>query len=233
MVPASVSILDVRLRGGGTMTIDGYHGSTLFATSSGGRMDLTNVASGATFLQPIYGRLSVADSSFDRLRVRAASAALVFDHDSARQIEATTINGTIVWDDGTFAGGLARFESTYGAIAVGVAGGAQVEARSGDGHVAWLWDKRTPLDARGDNEAGATVNGGGPLVSAVTAHGNVYLYDGSLTTRHFIPAEWRRISTLLGPLDASPAAAGMLTPSRREVRRAAALRRRWRERRRA
>ncbi len=234
MVPASVAILDARLRGGGTLTIDGYHGSTLFVTSSGGRMDLTNVASGATFLQPIYGRLSVADSSFDRLRVRAAGAALVFDHDSARQIEATTVNGTIVWDDGTFAGGLARFESTYGTIAVGVAGGAQVEARSGDGHVAWLWDKRTPLDARGDNEAGATVNGGGPLVSAVTAHGNVYLYDGSLTTRHFIPLEWRRISNLLRPPDvAFPAPASMLTPSRREVRRSAAMRRTSPERRRA
>ncbi len=216
MVPPSVAILDARLRGTGMLTIDGYHGSTLFATSSGGRMDLTNIAS-ATFLQPIYGRLRVTDSSFDRLRVRANTAALIFDHDSVGQIEATTIAGPIVWDNGAFAGGLVRFESTYGSLAIGVAGGAQVEARSGDGHVAWLWDKRTPIDARGDNEASAMVSGGGPLVNAVTAHGNVYLYDGSLGTRRFVPLEWRRFNLLLRPPE-TIAPPGDVTPMR-DVRR--------------
>ena len=220
MLPSTVAILDARLRGGGALTIDGYHGSTLFATSSGGRMSLTNVSS-ASFLQPIYGRLTVADSSFDRLRVRASSAALVFDHDSVRQIEASTISGPIVWDNGSFDSGLARFESTYGPIALGVANGAQVDARSGDGHVAWLWDKRTAIDARSDNEASAMVGGGGPLVSAVTAHGNVYLYDGSLSTRRFFPPDWQQFARLLHPPETlpSPPAAGYVAPMR-EVRKA-------------
>jgi hypothetical protein len=217
MIPATVAILDARLRGTGTLTIDGYHGSTLFATSTGGRMTLTNIES-AAFLQPLYGRLFVADSSFDRLRVRASTAALVFERDGTRQIEATTITGPILWDDGTFDAGLARFESTFGSIAIGVAGGAQVEARSGDGRVTWLWDKRTPIDARGDNEASATIDGGGPLVNAVTAHGDVFLFDGSLGMRRFVPPEWRRMSSLLREPDAAPLPAPAELAPMRDVR---------------
>lgn len=198
MVPATVAILDARLRGSGALTIDGYHGSTLFATSTGGKMTLSNVSS-ASFLQPLYGRLFVSDSSFDRLRVRSNTAALIFDRVNTRQIEATTLSGPIVWDDGTFDAGLARFESTYGAIAIGTANGAQIEARSGDGRIAWMWDKRTPMDARGEGEATATVDGGGPLVTAVSAHGNVFLYDGSLASRRVIPPDWRRLDALLHP----------------------------------
>ncbi len=217
MVPASVAILDARIRGTGTMWIDGYHGSTLFATDFGGRMTLSNIAT-AAFLQPLHGRLLVTESAFDRLRVRGNTTGLVFVHDSARQIEATTISGPIVWDNGVFANGLARFESTYGAIAIGAAGGAQIEARSGDGHVSWLWDRRTSLEARGDNEASATIAGGGPVINAITAHGNIFLYDGSLATRRLIPPEWRRLNRTLRPPDPNPPPAGDASPMR-EIRR--------------
>ena len=202
MVPPSVAILDVRLRGQGNMLIDGYHGGTLFAVAFGGKMTLSSVSS-ATFLQPAGGRLQVTDSSFDRIRVRANSAQLVFRDDSARQIEVTSMSGPIAWDNGTFAAGLARFETTYGLIALGVANDAQIEARSGDGHVFWLWDKRTPIEARGDNEASVTVGNGGPLVNVVTAHGNIFLYDNALANKR-LPPGWKRIDTILHPPDALP-----------------------------
>jgi len=154
-------------------------------------------------VQPNSGRLLVTGSSFDRIRVRANAAQLVFRDDSARQIEVTTMNGPIVWDNGTFDAGLARFETTYGLIAIGVAGDAQIEARSGDGHVFWLWDRRTPIEARGDNEASATVGAGGPVVNAVTAHGNIFLYDNSLANKR-LPPGWKRIDNILRPPDTLP-----------------------------
>jgi hypothetical protein len=213
MVPATVAILDARIRGTGILIIDGYHGGTLFAVDFGGRMMLSNINS-AAFLQPMHGRLSVNDSMFDRLRVRSNTASLVFERSRARQIEASTVSGSMVWDDGAFDAGLARFESTYGSIGIGVANGARVEARSGDGHVYGLWDKRTPLEMRGDNEASATVDGGGPVVNAVSTHGDVFLYDGSLTTRKSIPPDWRHLNTTLRPPDPTPPpVAGMLHPA--------------------
>jgi hypothetical protein len=147
----------------------------------------------AAFVQMMNGRLDVVDSSFDRLRARGNNATFVFEHNRARQIEVTTVSGSIVYDNGTFDPGLARFESTNGSIAIGVASGAQIAARSGDGRVYSMWDKRTPIDQRSDGEASATVAGGGPVVNAVTAHGSVFLYDGSLDTRQTFPPEWRQI----------------------------------------
>jgi hypothetical protein len=193
MVPATVAILEARiLRGGGNVSVDDYHGGTLFVVSGGGRTALTDDTS-AAFLQSLNGHVSIVDSSFDRIRARGNTATFAFERTRARQIEVTTISGSIVFDDGTFDPGLARFESTYGQIAIGVAGGAQVEARSSDGRVYDLWDRRTPTDQRSDSEASATIAGGGPVVNAVTGHGNVFLYDGSLDTRRVLPPEWRQI----------------------------------------
>jgi hypothetical protein len=192
MVPATTAILQTQIRGAGILSIDDYHGGTLFVGIQGGRAVLTNVMS-AAFIQMMNGRLEVLDSSFDRLRARSNNADLVFEHNRARQIEVSTVSGSIVYDNGTFDPGLARFESTNGSIAIGVASGAQIAARSTDGHVYSMWEKRTPIDQRSDGEASATVAGGGPVVNAVTAHGNVYLYDGALATRQTIPPEWRPI----------------------------------------
>jgi hypothetical protein len=197
MVPSTTAILDARIRGGaGILTIDDYHGGTLFVGTQGGRTLLTNVMSSA-FIQMMNGRLEVLDSSFDRLRARGSNANFVFEHNRARQIEVTTISGSIVYDNGTFDPGLARFESTSGSIGIGVATGAQIAARSGDGHVYSMWDKRTPIDQRSGGEASATVAGGGPVVNAVTARGNVYLYDGAFATRHTIPPEWQLVREAL------------------------------------
>jgi hypothetical protein len=193
MVPPTTALLVTHIKSGaGVVSISDYHGGTLFALAGGGRMMLDDVMS-AAFVQLMNGRLDVVDSSFDRLRARGNAAAFVFEHNRARQIEVSTVSGNIVYDNGTFDPGLARFESTNGSIGIGVATGAQVEARSSDGHVYSMWDRRTPLDQRGDNDVSATIGGGGPVVNAVTARGNVYLYDGALASRQLLPAEWRPI----------------------------------------
>lgn len=193
MVPATTGILVTRIRGSGTMTINDYRGTTLLAFMQNGHMNINNVATSA-FLQPLNGVLRVSDSSFDRLRMRANTGTLMCERCRSRQVEATTLSGPIVYDNGTFDSGLARFESTTGHVAIGVANGAQVAARSGDGKVYGMWDRRTVMQAHGENEATASVGGGGPLVNAVTGHGNVFVYDGSLSTRRNVPLEWRTIT---------------------------------------
>jgi hypothetical protein len=197
MVPPSAALLDTRIQGGtGDISVDDYRGGTLFVVSGGGRTLLTDVMS-AAFVQMLNGRLEVVDSSFDRLRARGNAANFVFQHDRARQIEVTTVSGTIVYDNGTFDPGLARFESTSGAIGIGVASNAQVAARSGEGRVYTMWDRRTPVEQRGEGDASATVGGGGPVVNAVSGRGNVFLYDGALASRPAVPAEWRPIRQAL------------------------------------
>ena len=200
MVPPSTAILETGIRGSGVVSVDDYHGGTLFVRAGGGNAQLTDVTS-AAFVEVRNGTVDVRDSSFDRLRARGNTVAFLFEHTRARQIEVTTVSGPIVYDDGTFDPGLARFESTTGSIAIGVATNAQIEARSSDGRVYGLWDRRPPIDQRGDNAASATVNGGGPVVNAVTVHGNIYLYDGSLSTRRVLPPEWQPILNALRPRD--------------------------------
>jgi hypothetical protein len=199
MVPNTAAVLDARVRGAGLMSIADYRGSALFATMGAGRMIVTNVTTSA-FLQPLYAQLLVSDSSFDRLRVRASTAALIFQRVRSRQIEASTLSGPIVYDNGSFVPGLARFESQNGSIAIGAANGAQIAARSGDGRVFGLWEKKTPVDVRGENDATATINGGGAAVNAVTGHGNVYLYEGALASkRAILPAAngWRVVDAVV------------------------------------
>ena len=191
-IPAATAILDARIFGVGRLTIDNYHGGTLFVMSGGGQTTLENVQS-ATFVQALNGRFMAVDSTFDRLRARGNTAAMIFERCHAKQIEVTTRAGPIVYDNGYFDGGLARFESTSGPIAVGLAGPAQVTARSQEGRVFGLWDRRTPFEQRSENDLTAVVAGGGPLVTAVTARANVFLYDGSLLTRREVPPAWRAI----------------------------------------
>jgi hypothetical protein len=191
MVPTTTALLAVRAHNGvGFLDIEDYHGGTLFVAAGGGSIRLNDVMS-AAFIQLNNGRLDVVDSSFDRLRARGNTANFIFEHNRARQIEVSTVSGNIAYDNGTFDPGLARFTSTYGSIGIGVASGAQVSARSTDGHVYSMWDRRTPLDQRGDNDVSATIGGGGPVVNALTGRGNVYLYDGTLASRQVLAPEWR------------------------------------------
>ncbi|HMD02480.1 MAG TPA: hypothetical protein VKG44_05885, partial [Candidatus Baltobacteraceae bacterium] len=116
---------------------------------------------------------------------------MIFERCSARQIEATNVNGAIVYDRGSFEPGLARFDSLKGDVAIGVASGAQLDGRAASGgRVYTLFDQHAQVNAR-EGAASALVDGGGPTVNATSGSGNVYLYDGSLRARNRVPAEWQ------------------------------------------
>ncbi len=220
-IPAGTSLVDARIIGTGNLTISNYHGGTLFLRQNAGKAQLENVAA-ATFAQVLNGRLVVLDSSFDRLRARGNTAAMLFERCRAKQIEVTTHGGAIVYDNGTFDPGLARFDSANGLIAIGVAGNATVTGRTQTGHVLAMFDQRPRLDQRSEGEATATVGSGGATVNAVTSRGNVFLYDGALASRRAVPPEWR---ALHNALVRQTAAAGGANPSAPLVRPQAAERR--------
>lgn len=193
-VPANTGILWVQV-GGGKTTIDGYRGSNLFVVQGAGRVRLDHVATTA-FAQMGFGTLHVADSSFDRIRVRDNMAQVIFERVRSKQIEASTISGSIVYDGGSFDPGLARFESQSGDIALGVVGSAQLTGRSGEGHVYTQFDQRVAVEQHSDGDASANIGNGGPLVNAISNRGNVYLYDGTLLARRAVAPEWRPVQHL-------------------------------------
>ena len=195
-VPASTGVLGLRV-GGGQTTVEGFRGANLFLIQGQGHVQLTGATTTA-FVQLSYGTFFAADSVFDRIRVRGIAAHDVFEHCRSKQIEASSVHGSIVYDGGSFDPGLARFESQNGNIALGMNGAANVTGRSQDGHVYTMFDRRggSTVDQRSDGEASATIGGGGPLVNAISGRGNVYLYDGTLTSRREPPAEWRPLHQL-------------------------------------
>ncbi|HYZ15253.1 MAG TPA: hypothetical protein VE591_02585, partial [Candidatus Acidoferrum sp.] len=167
-VPANTGILWVQV-GGGLTKIDGYHGSNLFLVQSSGRVKLDRVTTTA-FAQMGFGTLHVVDSAFDRIRIRDNAAQLIFERVRSKQIEASTITGSIVYDAGTFDPGLARFESQNGNIALGLSGPAQVSGRSGDAHVYTQFDQRVAVAQPSDAQATANIGNGGALVNAISTH---------------------------------------------------------------
>jgi hypothetical protein len=195
-VPSSTGILAVRA-GGSQTSVEGFRGANLLVIQNQGRVQLANSATTA-FVQVNHGVVYAADSTFDRLRVRGVTAHDVFERCHSKQIEATSVFGSIVYDGGSFDPGLARFESQTGSIALGVTSAAQLNGRSGEGHVYTMFDRRAGanVEQHGDGEAVATVGGGGPLVSAISARGNVYFYDGSLLSRRSVAGEWRTVHQL-------------------------------------
>ncbi len=91
---------------------------------------------------------------------------MFFEHCAAAQIQASSLTGSIIYDNGTFTPGLAHFESQRGSVALGVANGnAQITAHSDSGRVF--------------NEAQGFVRGG-PVVTATSGSGAVLYYRGSL-----------------------------------------------------
>jgi hypothetical protein len=195
-VPATTGILVLRV-GGGQTVIEGYRGANLFVVQNQGRVQLTGATTTA-FVQMNYGAFYASDGTFDRIRVRGIAAHDVFERCRSKQIEATSVTGSIVYDGGAFDPGLARFESQTGNIALGVTAPAQLSGRSTDGHVLTLFDHRgaATVDQRGEGEATATVGGGGPLVNAISGRGNVYFYDGTLLSRRSLSPEWRQLHQL-------------------------------------
>ena len=191
MVPYNTPVLGVQI-GKGSINVDGYRNGTLIAHMRNGSVSLRNMT-GDAFVQDLHGTLQVSDSSFGRLRARGALGPMVFERCNVRQIEATNVDGSIVYDRGTFEPGLARFASEHGDVAVGVASGpAELGGSVSDnGRVYTMFDGRAQVDARDNHSFAALGGGGGATVNATSGSGNVYLYDGSLRARSRLPAEWQ------------------------------------------
>ncbi len=163
-VPANTPFLMINGRQGEVnVTVDGYHGGTFVSHIGRGALHLNDV-SGTVGAQVNNGPITATNSTFDRIRVRNVRGGVFFENCDSRQIEATTLMSPIVYDNGSFQPGLARFESQKGNIALGVArGGAQIDAHSASGRVL--------------NEGAIR---SGPVVTATSASGNVMTYSGAL-----------------------------------------------------
>ena len=187
-IPAGTAILSVN--GGGFALIQDYRGQ-LIATQRAGPMIVRNVA-GTAFLQNLRGQVFVQDSTFDRLRTRTAVNNMIFSNCTVKQIEASSLRGSIVFNNGSFQPGLARFETQTGNVAIGVNGNANLNVKGAPGQIFQKFDRPSQFVDR-NGEATATVGGGGPLVNVVTQQGRVYLYDGSLATKGPLPQHWSPI----------------------------------------
>jgi hypothetical protein len=161
----------------GRVVLDNYRGVFIAQVHNGG-VFLDHVE-GSGYVESLRGTVRATDSTFDRLRVRTATSNVIFNRCTSRQIEASSTYGSIVYNNGSFEPGLARFESEHGNVAVGVRGGAQVGGHSDVGHVASSFPNGTGL-RESANTTQATVAGGGPVVTATSKDGSVYLYNGSL-----------------------------------------------------
>ncbi|HVA27071.1 MAG TPA: hypothetical protein VNF68_02760 [Candidatus Baltobacteraceae bacterium] len=177
-IPATSALLIAHLMRG-SMTISGYRGGVFLAVVRVGNVRLLNVA-GTGAVQVLSGRIIALHSDFTRLQARTARGNLLFRNCTATQIEATSVLGSIAYDNGTFRPGLARFQSERGNVALGLAsGGLQIGAHSNSGQIYSALPSSATV-RRSANTAQATVGGGGPVVTANSGTGSVFLYQGAL-----------------------------------------------------
>jgi hypothetical protein len=201
-VPRGTAMVIAHLRAG-RLSINNYHG--IFITHVRQAAIELNDVSGTGYVESLRGRIIATNSSFDRLRVRTATGNMLFQDCTSHEIQATSTYGSIVYDNGDFQPGLARFESEHGNVALGVRGSAQIGAHSGAGHV--ISNLEDDAQVHGDPATKqATVGGGGPVVTATSKNGSVYLYNGSMNAHPYVRRELSG-STSLPMQPASPPAA--------------------------
>ncbi len=186
-VPRGTALVTARV-GTGQLNMNGYRGAFITQVREGGIA--FNHVEGSGYAEALRGPIQATDSSFERLRARTATGNMFFRGCTSHQIEATSKYGSIVYDNGRFQPGLARFESEHGNVALGVRGGAQIGAHSGTGHVVSSFHNGSAA-TRNRNGTQETVRGGGPVVTAVSKHGSVFLYNGSVGAHPRVQAELR------------------------------------------
>jgi hypothetical protein len=172
----------------GRVTLNDYRGVFWTQVHNGGVF--LNRVNGSGYVESLRGRIVATDSTFDRLRARSATSNMIFNNCTSHQIEATSAYGSIVYNNGSFQPGLARFDSEHGNVALGVRGGAQIGAHSDSGHVMSSFPSGAQVRGNG-NTTQAQVEGGGPVVTATSRDGSVYLYNGSLKAHPQVQAELR------------------------------------------
>ncbi len=194
-VPSS-SALVWALVGRGSVQVQGYRGGTFVARVHTGALVLRNV-SGDAYVEVARGKIAIDGSAFNRVRARTAIGNIVFHNCNARQIEVSSVTGSIAYDDGTFVPGLARFETQSGNVALGIAGGgAQVGAHSSSGRIYSDFARGAQVRG-GGTDAQAIVGGGGPVVTASSQSGGVYLYDGAFASRPALQRRWHPVGKIL------------------------------------
>ncbi len=185
LIPRGTALIIAHLRAG-RLSIDNYRGVFITHVRQA-EISLNNV-SGTGFVESLRGRVVATNSTFDRLRVRTATGNMLFQGCTSQQIQATSTYGSIVYDNGNFQAGLARFESEHGNVALGIRGNAQIGAHSGAGHV--ISSFADDAQVRGDpTTKQATVGSGGPVVTATSRNGTVYLYSGSMSDHPHVRQE--------------------------------------------
>ncbi|HXF32962.1 MAG TPA: hypothetical protein VN603_00220 [Candidatus Acidoferrales bacterium] len=192
-VPANTALVVIRSGANSQINVNNYRSGTLIVHSRAGAVRLNNDG-GDAFVQVVNGTIVARNSSFNRIRVRTALRNIVFEHCNAKQIEATSTGGSIVYDGGTLQPGLAHFESERGNVAIGLNSGARIAARSGTaGRVYTTFDKQR------NGEGMYVLGGGGPLVNASSSQGSVYLYDGTIASKKSLGQEWAPLTRLRRP----------------------------------
>jgi hypothetical protein len=177
--------------------VSDYNGTSV-AFAGGARVVYSNVG-GDGFVQSMANHIFMIRSNFDRLRVRTNHSDQIYIGCHVRQIEATSISGTIVFDDGFFDPGLARFESERGNVAVGVAGPADLAMRTQDGRIFTMLGRGVPSTPQLTTTFNTQYAGGGPLVNVTSTHGSVFAYDGTIFQHpiRLMTAEWKPVVAAL------------------------------------
>ena len=193
-VPSNTAFLWAAV-GRGAIRMQDYHTGSFLARVHNGTINLHNV-SGEAYVEVARGPIAIQNSGFDRIRARTAIGNIRFQNCTARQIEVSSVNGNVAYDNGSFAPGLARFESQNGNVAIGVAGGGvQIGAHSASGKIFEGFDNGA--DVRGTStDAQATVGGGGPVVTASSTRGAIFLYDGALKSHPHTRSQWRPVGRM-------------------------------------
>ncbi|MFN2528621.1 MAG: hypothetical protein ABR584_07880 [Candidatus Baltobacteraceae bacterium] len=196
LIPQSTALVLVHA-GTGRITLQDYRSGTFFVQLHDGYVHLQNMG-GDGFVQVLRGTIVAQDSSFTRLRVRnIAGSGIAFQRCSARQIQVSTTLGQILYDNGSFDPGFARFESQYGRVAIGIGNGnAQIGAHSDTGRIFTNFDHHANFGGT-PNDVTASVGRNGPMVN-VSAGGGVFLYDGSIKTRANKGRNWQRFGETSG-----------------------------------
>ncbi|MGA7748174.1 MAG: DUF4097 family beta strand repeat-containing protein [Candidatus Aquilonibacter sp.] len=169
-------LINVRL---GSVTVAGYTGTAFVAHVTAGEIHMENVNTTAA-VQVNNGPIFISNSTFERLRLRTGRGNAFMSACRSRQIQVTSLTGSVTYDNGIFdQPGLAHFETTRGNIAIGVTSGMQIEAHSGSGRI--LYDVGADGNVnRSADDAQATLLGGGPVVTASTVNGAILFFRGSL-----------------------------------------------------
>jgi|SRR5579872_103856 len=190
-VPRRPSVILVKAERG-RVRVEGLRQDVIVVKLHHGAISVSHF-SGAAYLQSGGGPIDVEDSDLHHARLRSATTPIVLRNCTVRQVQASSVLGDVIADNTTFSPGVARFDSSEGAVALGIGnGGAQVSGTTDGGRIFTSLDPRShsQVDA---GSVSSSIHGGGPVVTMRSERGNLFLYDGSLMERKPPAPAWRRL----------------------------------------